>query len=238
MSRSRREKKLHFVEPTLVQSKIVGDGIGYLKVAMFPGMIGVDVANEIAKAVDRPRQYLSGLIIDLRGNTGGGAGSLRLMSLLTPEKIPVGFAPGKRWSGRDLAKEKDKFPRFGSIPSSKKALWLLALRYLPSLITKSPIVLESEGRGPQSYQGNVALLVDRHTASAAEMVTIFAKGEQAGNHRRRKNCRKALVCHFSESRTRLSARAPDGCLLHVERYCSHEGSPIEPDVVARIRLAG
>src|ERR1700751_315896 len=34
-------KKLHFVEPTLVQSNIVGDGIGYLKVAMFPGVIGV-----------------------------------------------------------------------------------------------------------------------------------------------------------------------------------------------------
>jgi carboxyl-terminal processing protease len=167
-------KKLHFVEPTLVQSKIVGDGIGYLKVAMFPGMIGVDVANEITKAVVGLGQ-IRGLIIDLRGNTGGGAGALRLMSLLTPEKIPVGFAPGKRWAGRDLDKEKNKFPRFGRIPSSKKALWLLALRYLPSLITKSPIVLESEGHGPQSYQGNIVLLVDRHTASAAEMVTIFAK---------------------------------------------------------------
>jgi hypothetical protein len=44
-------KKLHCVEPTLVQSTIVDDGIGYLKVAMFPGMIGVDVANEISKAV-------------------------------------------------------------------------------------------------------------------------------------------------------------------------------------------
>ena len=140
---------MQFVEPTLVQSKIVADGVGYLKVAMFPGMIGVDVANEISKAVVGLGK-IRGLIIDLRGNTGGGAGALRLMSLLTPEKIPVGFAPGKRWAGRDLAKEKISFPRFGSIPSSKKTLWLLALRYLPSLITKSPIVLESEGYGPQS----------------------------------------------------------------------------------------
>ena len=113
-------KKLHFVEPTLVQSKIVAEGIGYLKVAMFPGMIGVDVANEISKAVVGLGK-IRGLIIDLRGNTGGGAGALRLMSLLTPEKIPVGFAPGKRWAGRDLAKEKITFPRFGNIPSSKKA---------------------------------------------------------------------------------------------------------------------
>jgi carboxyl-terminal processing protease len=111
---------------------------------MFPGMIGVDVANEISKAVVSLGK-IRGLIIDLRGNTGGGAGALRLMSLLTPEKVPVGFAPGKRWAGRDLAKEKISFPRFGSTPASKKTLWLLALRYLPSLITKSPIVLESEG---------------------------------------------------------------------------------------------
>jgi carboxyl-terminal processing protease len=127
-------KKLHFVEPTLVQSQVLGGGIGYLKVAMFPGMIGVEVANEISKAVVGLGK-IKGLIVDLRGNTGGGAGALRLMSLLTPEKIPVGFAPGKRWVGRDLDKEKLAFPRFGDIPSSKKALWLLALRYLPSLIT-------------------------------------------------------------------------------------------------------
>ena len=137
-------KKLHFVEPTLVQSKIVGEGIGYLKVAMFPGMIGVDVANEISKAVVGLGK-IRGLIIDLRGNTGGGAGALRLMSLLTPEKIPVGFAPGKRWAGRDLDKEKIAFPRFGSIPSSKKALWLLALRYLPSLIQNLPLCWSLRG---------------------------------------------------------------------------------------------
>lgn len=152
-------KKLQFVEPTLVHSKIVCDEVGYLKVAMFPGMIGVDVANQISEAAIGLGK-IAGLIIDLRGNTGGGAGALRLMSLLTPEKIPVGFAPGKRWAGRDLVKEKITFPRFGHIPSSKMALWLLALRYLPSFITKSPVVLESEGFGPRSYQGNVVILVE------------------------------------------------------------------------------
>ena len=213
-------KKLHFVEPTLVQSKIVGERIGYLKVAMFPGMIGVDVANEISKAISGLGK-VKGLIIDLRGNTGGGAGALRLMSLLTPEKIPVGFAPGKRWAGRDLDREKLAFPRFGSIPSSKKALWLLALRYLPSIITKSPIVLESEGtRFAIISREHVVLLVDRHTASAAEMVTIFRERKQVGNYRGRKNRGKTPICDFRESRARLSTRAPDGCLLHVERHCS------------------
>jgi carboxyl-terminal processing protease len=223
-------KKLQFVEPTLVQSKIVCDGVGYLKVAMFPGMIGVDVANEISKAVIGLGE-IGGLIIDLRGNTGGGAGALRLMSLLTPEKIPVGFAPGKRWAARDLAKEKITFPRFGNIPSSKKALWLLALRYLPSLITKSPIVLESEGLGPQSYQGNVVLLVDRHTASAAEMVTIFAKENKLATIVGEKTAGRLLSATSVKVGHGFRLALPTGA-YYTWNGTALEGNPIEPDVVS------
>ena len=222
-------KKLHFVEPTLVQSKLVGDGVGYLKVAMFPGMIGVDVAKEISKAV-LGLGRVRGLIVDLRGNTGGGAGALRLMSLLTPEKIPVGFAPGRRWAARDLDKEKMAFPRFGSIPSSKKALWLLALRYLPSLITKSPIVLESEGYGRQSYQGNVVLLVDRHTASAAEMVTIFAKENKLATIVGEKTAGRLLSATSVKVGHGFRLALPTGAYF-TWNGTALEGSPIEPDVV-------
>jgi len=222
-------KKLHFVEPTLVQSKIVGERIGYLKVAMFPGMIGVDVANEISTAISGLGK-IKGLIVDLRGNTGGGVGALRLMSLLTPEKIPVGFAPGKRWAGRDLDKEKLAFPRFGSIPSSKKALWLLALRYLPSLINKSPIVLESEGYGPHSYQGNVALLVDRHTASAAEMVTIFAKENKLATIVGEKTAGRLLSATSVKVGHGFRLALPTGA-YYTWNGTALEGSPIEPDVV-------
>ena len=223
-------KKLHFVEPALVQSQILGGGIGYLKVAMFPGMIGVEVANEISKAVVGLGK-IKGLIIDLRGNTGGGAGALRLMSLLTPEKIPVGFAPGKRWVGRDLDKEKLAFPRFGSIPSSKKALWLLALRYLPSLITKSPIVLESEGHGPRSYQGNVVLLVDRHTASAAEMVTIFAKENKLATIVGEKTAGRLLSATSVKVGHGFRLALPTGA-YYTWNGTALEGSPIEPDVLS------
>ena len=38
-------KKLHFIEPTLVQARHLSDGVGYLKIAMFPGVVGVEVAN-------------------------------------------------------------------------------------------------------------------------------------------------------------------------------------------------
>ena len=84
-------KKLQFIEPVLVEARQLGDGLGYLKVAMFPGMVGVVVANQISNAVEGLGK-IGGLVVDLRGNTGGGIGALRVMSLLTPDSIPVGFA--------------------------------------------------------------------------------------------------------------------------------------------------
>src|SRR6185437_11757555 len=45
-------KKLHFVEPKLVESRHLRDGVGYLKIAMFPGMVGVDVAKEISRSLE------------------------------------------------------------------------------------------------------------------------------------------------------------------------------------------
>ena len=167
-------KKLHFVEPTLVQSQHLGDGLGYLKVAMFPGMVGIEVANEISRAVYELGK-IDSLIIDLRGNTGGGIGALRVMSLLTPGKIPVGFALPKNRVTANLDSEKQQFRRFDSIPSSKKALWLLALQFAPAMLAKRPIVLQTEELGEKSFHGRVILLVDRHTASAAEMIVAFAR---------------------------------------------------------------
>ena len=167
-------KKLHFVEPTLVEARQLGGGLGYLKVAMFPGMVGVEVANEISGAVER----LGGvdrLIIDLRGNTGGGVGALRLMSILTPGRIPVGFALDRRRAPANLESEKRQFRRFSRIPSSKTALWPLALQFAPAMMTKKPVVLQTEGLGPKPFHGKIALLVDRHTASAAEMIVAFAR---------------------------------------------------------------
>ncbi len=166
-------KKLHFVEPTLVEWKRLASDIGYLKVAMFPGNVGIDVANQISSAAAE-LEGTRGLILDLRGNTGGGVGSLRVMSLLTPDKLPVGFSLDRKWKG-DLQTEKAGFGRFNSIPATKSGLWLLAVRFLPSMVQKAPIVLESEGLGKRSFQGNIVLLVDRHTASAAEMIVAFAK---------------------------------------------------------------
>jgi C-terminal processing protease CtpA/Prc len=101
-------KKLHFVEPKLVESRQLEGGPGYLKVAMFPGLIGVEVANEISHAVEGLGK-IDSLIIDLRGNTGGGIGALRVMSLLTPDRIPVGFALDRKRVTPHLDSEKQRF---------------------------------------------------------------------------------------------------------------------------------
>ena len=221
-------KKLQFVEPTLVQSKKLNERLGYLKVAMFPGMIGVEVSNAMSDAVAKLGN-IGKLIVDLRGNTGGGAGALRLMSLMTPDRVPVGYAPNKRWAKRDLATVKAGFPRLGKIPTSKGALWLLGLRFLPALITKSPIVLESEGLGAKPYDGRIVLLVDRHTASAAEMVTIFARENKLATIVGEKTAGRLLSATSVKVGHGYRLAFPTGA-YYTWNGTALEGSPIEPDV--------
>lgn len=43
------------------------------------------------------------------------------------------------------------------------------------MLAKTPIVLETEGLGRKTFHGHTILLVDRHTASAAEMIVAFAR---------------------------------------------------------------
>ncbi|WP_035353811.1 S41 family peptidase [Edaphobacter aggregans] len=222
-------KKLQFVEPTLVQSKKLGESLGYLKVAMFPGMIGVEVSNAMSDAVAELGD-VGRLIVDLRGNTGGGAGALRLMSLMTPDRVPVGYSPNKRWAARDLATVKTGFPRLGKIPATTRFLWLLGLRFLPALVTQSPIVLESEGLGPKPYDGRIILLVDRHTASAAEMVTIFAKENKLATIVGEKTAGRLLSATSVKVGHGFRLALPTGA-YYTWNGTALEGSPIEPDVV-------
>ena len=221
-------KKLHFVEPTLVESRHLGWDAGYLKVAMFPGLVGIDVANAMSAAVSELGE-VDRLVIDLRGNTGGGAGALRLMSLLTPDRVRVGFAPGKKWLNRDLSTAKAGFPRFGSIPSSKHLAWLLGLKFLPSFLMKTPIVLETEGLGPKPYHGRVVLLVDRHTASAAEMVAIFAKENKLATLVGEKTAGRLLSATSVKVGYGFRLALPVGA-YYTWNGTALEGMPIEPDV--------
>jgi carboxyl-terminal processing protease len=220
-------KKLHFVEPTLVEGRKIGNGLGYLKVAMFPGMVGVDVANKVSNAVAELGGVES-LIIDLRGNTGGGIGALRVMSLLTPNRIPVGFALDRRRVTANLESEKQGFRRFSRIPSSTKTLWRLALQFAPAMMAKKPIVLQTEGLGKQPFHGRIVLLVDRHTASAAEMIVAFARENKLARIVGEKTAGRLLSATSVKVGKGFRLALPTGA-YYTWKGSILEGTPIEPD---------
>src|SRR5437867_5638776 len=149
---------------------------------MFPGAVGIDLAKMFDTAIDHLKDSTR-LIVDLRGNTGGGIGGLRLMSYLTPSKLEVGYSLTRKRKEKGYARE--NLPRFGRIPSHKSTLIWLALRY--GFIDKS-IVVVTEGLGPQRFHGRVIILVNEHTASAGEMVAAFAEENQIG----RASCRERV----------------------------------------------
>ena len=80
------------------------------------GIIGIDFAHEIDLAV-ADLANCDRLILDLRGNPGGGIGGLRLMSYLTPDKRPVGYSLTRQRAVRGYRRE--ELPRLEGIPSAK-----------------------------------------------------------------------------------------------------------------------
>src|SRR5207248_2093831 len=169
---SPRSKKHPVIVPKAVLCSQMPDGIGWLKVTMFPGAVGIDLAKMFDTAIAHLKDSTR-LIVDLRGNTGGGVGGLRLMGYLTPGKKEVGYSLTRARKEKGYARE--KLPRFGRIPSRKATLFWLALRY--GFIDKSILVV-TEGLGPQRFHGRVVILVNEHTASAGEMLAAFAEENQ------------------------------------------------------------
>ena len=166
---SPRSKSHPVIVPKAVLCSQLPDGIGWLKVTMFPGAVGIDLAKMFDTAIAHLKDSTR-LIVDLRGNTGGGIGGLRLMSYLTSEKKEVGYSLTR--ARKEKGYKKENLPRFGHIPSHKATLFWLALRY--GFIDKSILVV-TEGLGPQKFHGRVVILVNEHTASAGEMVAAFAE---------------------------------------------------------------
>jgi carboxyl-terminal processing protease len=68
---------------TALKPEVRKDGIAYLRVSLFPGKIGIDFANELDRIFREQFRSTDKLIIDLRGNPGGGIGGLTLMSYLS-----------------------------------------------------------------------------------------------------------------------------------------------------------
>lgn len=155
--------------PRFVSGSQLANQVGYIKVSRFPGLVGVDLAKDIDRAFHQLADC-ERLIVDLRGNPGGGTGNLRLMSYFTPDRLPVGYSLTRQRTARGYRRE--DLPQFRRIPSSKLALVWLALRF--KFADKS-IVVVTEGLGRKRFHGNIVLLVNQHTTSGAEIVAGFAR---------------------------------------------------------------
>lgn len=155
------------VPDQVVTATRLDGGVGLMRVSMFPGMLGMDVARDMSRAVRELE--CDRLIIDLRGNTGGGIGCLRLMSLLCPDRRGVGYSIGRARAQKGYAKE--QLPAFDRIPASKLGVVPLMFRF--ALAGRS-VAVYTERLGSRPHHGRVAILVNEHSASAAEMVAAFA----------------------------------------------------------------
>jgi carboxyl-terminal processing protease len=167
-----REKQRPIVVPDqVVSARKLDTDIGYVRVSMFPGVLGIDVARDMSRAISD--LACSRLVVDLRGNTGGGIGCLRLMSHLCTDRRGVGYSVGRKLARKGY--DKERLPQFDRIPSSKLQVLPLIVKF--GLAGRSVAVF-TEALGAQRHHGHVAMLVNEHSASAAEMVAAFASEYQ------------------------------------------------------------
>lgn len=163
-----------YSEPDSVTAGIASDSVGTVKVSLFPGKIGIDFANHVDTVFREKIPNVKRLVIDLRGNPGGGIGGIQLMSYLTPSKVPIGYSLDRPTAERGY--DKASLPRFGRVPKSKLEIPLLAIKFLG----KKSVVLETSGLGKQSFHGRVVVLVNEHTTGAAEMLAQFVQENGLG----------------------------------------------------------
>jgi carboxyl-terminal processing protease len=157
-------------QPTSVTARELKPGIGYVKIAFFPGVNGQRFARELDRALGGIRECRR-LIVDLRGNLGGFVGSLRLMSYLTPDQVPVGYSLTRK--GEDRKWRRDQLACIAKLPETKFDTLRMAVRFLVLHRDRS-IRLMTEGLGPKPFHGRIVMLVNEHTLSAGEMVGAFA----------------------------------------------------------------
>ena len=79
------------------------NGVAYLRISLFQGKVGIDFANQLDRLFRGPFASSRNLIIDLRGNPGGGIGGLALMSYLTPDRLPVGYSKNREMAEKGIA---------------------------------------------------------------------------------------------------------------------------------------
>ncbi len=161
------------IEPRSLSHRTLAPNVGYVRVATFPGAVGLDFARGLDNIIRSFKdQGVERVIVDIRGNIGGGLGSLRLMSYLSPDKLEIGYSLTRQRLRKGYRKE--SLTRIGKIPATKAELLMMAVRFKIFQRDRS-MVLVTEGFGPQPFHSRIVVLINEHTHSAAEMVASFAK---------------------------------------------------------------
>ena len=149
----------------------LNDDTGWLKVTKFPGAVGVEIANQITKAV-RELAGCKRLILDLRGNESGGLAFVRLASYLAPQRRTIGYSVTRRGAEK---RSVDGLKTFGWVPRQKTGLLWLLVKYG---FSDPSVRVETEGLGGCPFHGRAVILVDEGTTGAGERIAAFAAEEQ------------------------------------------------------------
>jgi C-terminal processing protease CtpA/Prc len=96
------------------------------------------------------------------------------------------------------------------------------------MMARKPIVLQTEGLGKQPFQGRVTILVNRHTASAAEMIVAFARENNLATIIGEKTAGRLLSATSVKVGNGFRLALPTGA-YYTWRGTVLEGTPIEPD---------
>jgi C-terminal processing protease CtpA/Prc len=161
------------IEPKSLSHGVIAPGVGLIKIPYFPGPMGLEFARSLDAAIANVKEgQCDRLIVDLRGNIGGGLGFARLASYFCPGKLPIGHSmtPGRLRKGYCS----EELPRV-SMPQTRATLVFTLACFA---FRDKSIHLLTQGLGEQPFHGRIVLLVNQWTNSAAEMVANFA----AENH--------------------------------------------------------
>lgn len=214
--------------PRLLSIRKLPSGIGWLRITFFRGIFGMTMAKQIDQAFDELKDC-DRLIVDLRGNCGGGVGCLRLMSYFTPEKTPVGYSLSRTLIRRLAGQPYDRatFPQYSKLPSSRFEVVRNIFRYA---FTDKSITYLTEGLGPQLFHGRMVLLVNQHTSSASEIVAGFASRNKLATVMGTKTAGELLGGFSFKAGHGYILRLPTSafCLWHGDEML--DGKGLSPDI--------
>ena len=217
------------IEPRSLSHKFIAPDIGYIRVATFPGAVGQSFAKVLDDAIRELNiRGIQRLIVDIRGNIGGGLGSLRLMSYLCASKMEIGYSLTRRRLRNGYHKE--GLTRIDAIPATKAELLMMAVRFKVFQRDRS-MTLVTEGLGSQPFHGHIVILINEHSHSAAEMVASFAKENRLATLVGTKTAGEVLGGANFKLAGGYILRMPVAGWYTWQGDCI-EGKGVEPDVMA------